>query len=124
MKGQQRQLKNNPIIMYQIDLGWWDFCFFLQFQTHCYYKMQSITQQLMALKLIQNIDIHKQGNAINNYLRNVPCKRRHFSIDFDKSLSTITKVNNNPNCKTSQNIIILEANFQTKFNFNVNIFKL
>jgi hypothetical protein len=49
----------------------------------------------MALRLIQNTSTHNPGKAINIYLINVPCKKKkHFSINFDKSLFVVIKVNN------------------------------
>ncbi len=49
----------------------------------------------MASKLIQNTNTHNQGKIINNYLRNVPCKkRRQSSTNCNKSLIVVTKVNN------------------------------
>lgn len=45
----------------------------------------------MALGSIQNTNIYNQGKIMHNYLRNMPCKRRrHFSINFGRSLFAIT----------------------------------
>ncbi len=50
--------------------------FVLKFQTHWYMKMQCITKRPVAMKLVQNKNIHNRRKKIHNYLKKVPCQRR------------------------------------------------
>jgi hypothetical protein len=49
----------------------------------------------MVVKLVQNTCTHNMRKTIQNYLKNVPSKKKgHPTINFDNILPIVTKDNN------------------------------